>query len=112
MTERQSPDSGPSQPRSEPEIIPPGRSGRSDPAGIWISLDQDGGTQRVYMARPSLFTIIVALALLGIIAAVMLIVLLSVAVIWIPVVIVLTVTFLLSVVVRQYWWRFRSWLGR
>ena len=42
----------------------------------------------------------------------MLIVLLSVAVIWIPVVIVLIAAFVLSVTFRHYWWRFRTWLAR
>ena len=94
--------------RSEPEIIPPDRSGRG--RRVWVSMDE-GGTHRIYVARPGLFTIIVALAVLVLIAAVMLIVLLSVAVIWIPVVIVLIAAFVLSVTLRRYWWRLRNWLA-
>jgi hypothetical protein len=107
MTNRDPNDPGASRPRSEPEIIPPGQSGRND-RGIWVTVDENGGPRRVYMARPGPFTIILALAVLALIALVMLIVLLSVAVIWIPVVIVLIAAFMLSI----YWRRFRAWLGR
>ncbi len=104
------------RPRKEPEIIPPERSGRDDNArGIWIAVNEQGepgGRRRVYVARPGPFTIIVALAVLALIAAVILIVLLSLALLWIPVVIVLVAALILSVSVRQYWWRFRSWLAR
>ena len=78
MTDRNSQDFGASRPRSEPEIIPPGQSGRNN-RGIWVSIDENGGTQRIYMARPGPFTIILGLAILTLIAIVMLIVLLSVA---------------------------------
>jgi hypothetical protein len=108
MTDRDSQDSGASRPRSEPEIIPPSRAGRNQRGGIWVSIDENGDTRRVYMARPGPFTIILALAILGLIGVVMLIVLLSVAVIWIPVVIVLIAAFVLS----MYWRRFRTWLAR
>ena len=72
-----------------------------------MSIDENGDTRRVYMARPGPFTIILALAVLVLIAVLMLIVLLSVAVIWIPVVIVLIAAFVLS----MYWRRFRSLAG-
>ena len=108
MTNRDPNDPGASRPRSEPEIIPPGQSGRNDRGGIWVSVDENGDTRRVYMARPGPFTIILALAVLALIALVMLILLLSVAVIWIPVVIALIAAFMLSI----YWRRFRLWLAR
>jgi hypothetical protein len=112
MTDRDSQETGASRPRSEPEIIPPDRTGRSRRGGIWVSVDDNGETRRIYMAPPGPFTIILGLAILALIGVVMLIVLLSVAVIWIPVVIILIVAFVLSVTFRQYWWRFRSWLAR
>ena len=99
---------GASRPRSEPEIIPPDGPGRNDRGGIWVSVDENGGTRRIYMARPGPFTIILGLAILGLIGVVMLIVLLSVAVIWIPFVIVLVAAFVAS----MYWRRFRIWLAR
>jgi hypothetical protein len=110
MTDRSPHNGGPERPRSEPEVIPPDRSGRRD--GIWISVDENGGSRRVYLARPSPFAIIVGLAILALIAMVMLIVLLSVAVIWIPVVIVLVAAFVLTVAFRQYWQRFQHWWAR
>jgi hypothetical protein len=112
MTNRDSQEPGASRPRSEPEIIPPAQSGRNKRPGIFVSVDEDGSTRRVYMAQPGPFTIILALAVLALIAGIMLIVLLSVALIWIPVVIVLIAAFVLSVTFRQYWWRFRAWLAR
>ena len=108
MTNRDPNDSGTSRPRSEPEIIPPGRPGRNQRDGIWVSIDENGEARRVFMSRPGPFTIILALAILGLIAVVMLILLLSVAVIWIPVVIVLITAFVASI----YWRRFRMWLAR
>jgi hypothetical protein len=92
---------------TEPEIIPPEQGGNRS-GGIWISMNERDGTQRVYMARPGPLTIMLGLAILGLIALVMLIVLLSVALIWIPVVIALVLIFALSV----YWQRFRARLGR
>jgi hypothetical protein len=113
MTNREPPESGAPRPRSEPEIIPPGQSGQHRRPGIFVSVDEDnGGTRRVYIAQPGPFTIILALAVLALIAGIMLILLLSVAVIWIPLVILLIAAFVLSVTFRHYWWRFRSWLGR
>jgi hypothetical protein len=96
----------PECPRSEPEIIPPDRPrGRGR---IWVSADEHTGSHRVYVAQPGPFTIILALAVLGLIALVMLIVLLSVALIWIPLVVVLVAAFVLT----MYWRRFRLWLAR
>jgi hypothetical protein len=106
MTNRDSQE--PSRPRSEPEIIPPDHSRRNDHSRIFVSVDENGTERRIYMAKLGPFTILLALAILGLIGVVMLIVLLSVALIWIPVVIVLVAAFVLSV----YWRRFRMWLAR
>ena len=108
MTNRDPQDPNASRPRSEPEIIPPGQSGGRDRGGIWVSVDDNDGPRRVFVARPSPLMIILWLAILGLIAVVMLIVLLSVAVIWIPVVIVLIAAFIAS----MYWRRFKLWLAR
>jgi hypothetical protein len=104
MTDRDS--QQPSRPRSEPEIIPPDRSGGNE--RIFISIDEGGDTRRIYLTQPGPFTILLALAVLALIAVVALILLVSVAVIWIPVVMVLIAAFVLSV----YWRRFRMWLAR
>ena len=107
MSYRDPNDPNASRPRTEPEIIPPGQSGR-DRGGIWVSVDDNDGPRRIYMARPGPFTIMLALAVLGLIGVIMLILLLSVAVIWIPFVIVLIAAFMLSL----YWRRFKLWLAR
>jgi hypothetical protein len=104
MSDRHSPDPGADRPRPEPEIISPERAGRT--RGIWVSVDRQDGARRVYMPGP--FTIILALAILGLIAVFVLIFLLSLAVIWIPVVIVLILAFVAS----MYWRRFRAWMAR
>jgi hypothetical protein len=96
---------------SEPEILPPEKSGQSRRAHrIWISVDEADGARRIYWPGP--FTLVLALAILGLIGVVMLIVLLSVAVIWIPVVIVLIVAFVLSVTFRRWWEQLRRWMAR
>jgi len=108
MSNRDPYDPGTSRPRSEPEIIPPDQSRRNNRGGIWVSVDETGGTRRVHLSRPGPFTIILALAVLALIALVMLIVLLSVAIVWIPFVIFLIAAFVLS----MYWRRFRMWWAR
>ena len=52
MTDRNPRDSSPDRPRSEPEIIPPGQRDRRDPSHVFISIDENGGTRRVYLAQP------------------------------------------------------------
>ena len=112
MTDRNPRNSSPDRPRSEPEIIPPGRQDRRDPSHVFISIDENGGTRRVYLAQPGPFTIILALAIIGLIGVVVLIVLLSVALIWIPVVIALVAAFVASVTFRHWLHRFRIWWAR
>jgi len=108
MSERNSGDPRPERPRHEPEIIPPAEPGARRPSHVWISLDGNDGTGRIYVARPSPFTVILVLAILGLVAIAILVVLLSVALLWIPLVMVLVAGFILSL----YLQRFRSWLAR
>ena len=112
MTDRKPDGSEPDRPRSEPEIIPPGQRDRRDPSHVFISIDEDGSPRRIYMAQPGPLTIILALAVLGLIGVVALIVLLSVALIWIPVVIALVAIFVASMTFRHWLHRFRSWWAR
>jgi hypothetical protein len=107
MSQRNPDDAHMERPRREPEIILPGETHARRPSHVWVSVE-NGGARRFYIARPGPFTIILALAILGLVAAAMLIVLLSLALIWIPVVIVLIAGFMLS----MYWQRFRAWLRR
>jgi hypothetical protein len=112
MTGRTPNDSEPDRPRSEPEIIPPGQRDRRDPSHVFISIDEDGGPRRVYMAQPGPLTIALVLAVMGLIGVVALIVLLSVALIWIPVVLALLAVFVASMTFRHWLHRFRTWWAR
>jgi hypothetical protein len=112
MTGRTPSDSEPDRPRSEPEIIPPGQQDRRDRSHVFISIDENGGPRRVYMAQPGPLTIVLVLAVMGLIGVVALIVLLSVALIWIPVVIALVAAFVASMTFRHWLHRFRTWWAR
>ncbi|MPZ59215.1 MAG: hypothetical protein GEU91_22580 [Rhizobiales bacterium] len=97
----------PEQPRSEPEIIPPGRSDRD--GSIWTTVDERGGTHRIYVARPGPFSIIVALLIAGLVLAAIVLLLLGLVLFWIPVVIFIIAAFLLAGYVRYYWRRLQFW---
>lgn len=82
----------PRRPTVEPEILPPGQpdprraEGRvRDRAQIWTSVDT-GGSQRIFIAKPSLFAFILALLGFGTAVAVMLLLLLGLVVLWLPIV--------------------------
>jgi hypothetical protein len=99
----------PEQPRSEPEIIPPPRRGEEEPR-VWVSVDEHGA-QRIYIARPSAFSIILALVLAGVVLVAVVLVLLGLVLFWIPVAIVVVALVLLSGTVRYYWRRLQHWLA-
>lgn len=109
MTGRDPRDPDPDRPRSEPEIISPGQRSGRDPSHVFISIDENGGARRIYLAQPGPFTLILALAVLGLIGLAVLIVLLSVALIWIPIVIALVAAFVASATFRHWWLRLRTW---
>jgi hypothetical protein len=106
-------ESGPEQPRYEPEIIPPlrrdrGRAGRGE-GYVWISADGQGGTRRIYMARPGPFSIIVALLLAALVLAAIVLLLLGFALFLIPVVVFVIAALLVAGYSRHYWWRLKFW---
>jgi uncharacterized protein (DUF697 family) len=81
-------------PRPEPEIIPPGHpDGRSMGNGYHFDVR---GTERIYITSLGPFSAIVLGLLATLIAAVLLIVLLGTAVIWLPVVILFVAAAMLS----------------
>lgn len=107
----------PQQPRSEPEIIPPDRSGerwRSQAGGphVWISFDRTGGGRRIHMARPGPLGVVVALLLTGLIFAAVVLVLLGVVLFWIPALIFIVVGLVLSGYLRRTWRRLQHWAGQ
>ena len=95
----------PERPRAEPEIIPPDRSGgpgRRDPA--WPPPDgftPAYGTQRVYVGRIGPFGFALLLLVIGFLAAVMLLILIGTALLWIPLVAVLVVAAVISRLFRR-----------
>jgi hypothetical protein len=106
------PDHGPERPRSEPEIIPPGRDRpHGELSGIWIRVDERDGVHRVYLKRPGPFSIILALLAIGAIAVAIFLVVASLALIWIPIAVFIVAAFLLSGTIRYYWYRLRDWLA-
>jgi hypothetical protein len=103
----------PERPHSEPEIIPPSGREPAPDARITIRTENTDGFQRVYIARPGPFSIILALAVVGLVAAVALLLLVGFVVIWVPVVIVLVLAALLSGTIRHYWRRLQAaWARR
>jgi hypothetical protein len=99
----QRPTSQGEQPRSEPEIIPPGgndwRGGRP-----WPYSGQQG-TQRIFVTRLGPFSTFLLIAAIGIAAALMLIVLLGAFLLWIPIVAFVLAVAILSGMLRGYFRR-------
>jgi hypothetical protein len=103
----------PGHPRSEPEIIPPSGRRPEPDARITIRTGNGEGFQRIYIARPGPFSVILALAVIGLVAAVVLLLLVGFVVIWVPVVIVLVLAALLSGTIRHWWRRLQAaWTRR
>jgi hypothetical protein len=75
----------PEQPRTEPEIIPPDRSGRRS---TWYpdGYAQAGGTHRLYVARVGPFGFALLMLAVAALAAVILLVILGAVLLWIPIV--------------------------
>jgi len=78
----------PERPRSEPEIIPPGEQPTPRrPAGVFVRFDEQG-VHRVFIARPGLPSILLALLIIGFVAALVFLVLAGIVLFWIPMLII------------------------
>lgn len=82
----------PRRPAVEPEILPPGqpdprrpRGHAHDSAQIWASVDAGGG-QRIFIAKPGPFAFILALLGVGAAVAIVLLLLLGLFVLWLPII--------------------------
>ena len=75
----------PEQPRVEPEISPPGRSGRNSPWSPY-GFTEARGTQRIYVSRIGPFGIALLLLAFAAVATIVLIAVLGAVLIWIPIV--------------------------
>ncbi len=93
----------PERPRVEPEIIPPSRRGPYDRGDGWppYGFTQMRGTHRVYVRRIGPFGFALIMLIAGLLAAVLLLILIGAALIWIPVVAVLVVIAAISGLFRR-----------
>ena len=98
----------PEAPRHEPEIIPPGYRGQAPNGGMFIYVDEHGNTRRATFKAPGPFAIIVVLLVVGLIAAIAMVALLGLVLIWIPVVVVMIAALVLSGTMRAWWRRLRG----
>ena len=92
------------QPRSEPEIIPPGES---EHPWLWANRrtwqSPDGhGTQRFYFARLGPFSTFLLLAAIGLVGALLFIAFLGAFLIWIPILAFLIAVAMLSGLLRGF----------
>ncbi len=96
----------PERPRTEPEIIPPDRSGGPNDRGPpWPppshGYTQMHGTHRIYVSRIGPLGFALVMLIVGLLAAVMLLALIGAALIWIPVVAVLVIVAAISGLLRR-----------
>ncbi len=94
----------PERPRVEPEIIPPNHFGRHGREESWpppYGYTQTRGTHRVYVGRIGPFGFALIMLIAGLLVAVLLLILIGAALIWIPVVAVLAVIAALSGLFRR-----------
>jgi hypothetical protein len=105
----------PDQTGPEPEIIPPdrpdrGRYGATDrgrdrgESRIWVSLGQNR-FDRVYIARPGPFAMILAALVLGLAGLAVVVVLLGAVLLWLPITVLVVAGLVLSSVLRGYFRR-------
>jgi hypothetical protein len=98
MIQRSTPPS--EEPRTEPEIIPPGRADGRSARGAHAYVDVRG-VHRIYVARLGPFRIILVALVIAIIAAVILFVLLGAVLILIPVVALLVAATIIAGLLRR-----------
>jgi hypothetical protein len=92
----------PETPRAEPEILPPHDGRPRMRARVW-TFEAGEGRARVLFAKPGPLSLILALLLIGFVAALVLILLLGLVVLWVPVLVVAVLIALLSGSLRRYW---------
>jgi hypothetical protein len=80
----------PEQPRVEPEIIPPDRSGRQSPWGPY-GFTETRGAHRIYITRMGPFGIALLLLAIAAVATIVMIAVLGAVLIWIPIVAIVVI---------------------
>ena len=93
------------QPRHEPEIIPPDHGdGRWREGRTWL-FSGPAGNERIYVTKLGPFTTFLLVAVLGLAAAVLLIVLLGAFLLWIPIIGLVLAIAIMSGLLRNYFRR-------
>jgi hypothetical protein len=100
-------------PKVEPEIIPPGQDDRASrrASGIWMRVEQRDGVRRVYLARPSIPSILVGLLVISIVGALAFLAMAGLLIVWMPILIGGVALAFLSTAIRRHWYRLRTWWG-
>ena len=105
----------PEQPRHEPEIIPPGRSGsRANTGGtagddnVFVYVDRDGRTHRVDVKTPGPFTVIFVLLAIALVAAVVLGIVVGTLFFLIPIAALALAGLIAFLYARGFWRRLRG----
>ena len=91
------------EPRSEPEIIPPGQARQGTPR-MRVYVDAHG-TERVYIARPGPIGTILVVLIVGLLSALVLALLLGALLIWLPVVLLFATAAIVVGLLRVYFQR-------
>jgi hypothetical protein len=100
----------PERPRAEPEIIPPGQGNGRGRGPAWPQPpfgftqnrgSQNYGSQRVFVGRIGPLGFLLILAMVGLFGAVMLLVLIGTALIWIPVIAVFLIIAAVGGLIRR-----------
>jgi hypothetical protein len=94
------------QPRSEPEIIPPGSDDRWQRGRSRAYLYTGPGIHRISITRLGPFSMFLLVAAIGLAAALLFIVLLGAFLLWIPIIGLLLAIAIISGLLRGY---FRRW---
>jgi hypothetical protein len=98
----------PEQPRAEPEILPPDGDepiGRGMPPRMFVFVDREGRTRFAKFRPPGPLTLVLALVILGAIAASVLVLLLGFVLIWIPAAVLVVAALAFSSQIRAAWRR-------
>ena len=96
-------DKGPEKPRSEPEIIPPGRAERKTPrVRVFVGTH---GTERVFVGKASPLGIILVTLITGLLMAAMLVLLLGAFLFLLPLAVLFVTGLVVAGLVRFYFQR-------
>jgi hypothetical protein len=92
----------PERPRVEPEILPPDRSGRAAGGDGWPPRPHGSGSQRIFVTRIGPFGFALAMLVIGLFAAVLLLLLIGTALIWLPLVAAILIVGAVAGLLRRF----------